>query len=499
MASRASDPSEPLADPASGPPWIFGLRGAPREAPENTLAGLQRALALGLDGLAYDVRACAEGELVLLADANLDRTTDAHGPLALRSLRELHGVDAGGWFSKAFAGTPLAWLDEALALRGGAAAGSPQHLIELREPAALHALARRLKERGERLSIRVATSRRSVALEARDLGLAPLLVLSRASEDDRRFARDERLAAVGARPGGWRTLSAAASWPCERFCLEVDAPDELLAACRLPFNGLTTSEPRRALATRTLVRLAPQDRGAYPLQTRELILEAGSALAGESEWSGSWASSALVRNPFEVEVRVALEFVVRRGAFEARGLPHEAQLAPAQELELPFEVRGGSWSPGGDPLLVAHFAWGAGAEQRLTLDAPLQRVRVTELQSTPVRLPLLRESPNERTASVTLRRHRGDLLVAIEDAGGLADARLVVHLDGEVRGGAKGLRWSLPADFDARPEGVAFSVGIAGRAQTAKGPRETLRRWAGGLPDVVSAGSPGRLRPGSRG
>ncbi|NUP97449.1 MAG: glycerophosphodiester phosphodiesterase, partial [Planctomycetaceae bacterium] len=31
-----------------GPPWIFGLRGTPREAPENTLASLRAALALGL-------------------------------------------------------------------------------------------------------------------------------------------------------------------------------------------------------------------------------------------------------------------------------------------------------------------------------------------------------------------------------------------------------------------------------------------------------------------
>src|SRR6187399_2711946 len=68
-----------------GPPWILGLRGAPREAPENTLAGLARALELGLDGFHYEVRACRSGELFLLADANLDRTTDAVGPLLSRT------------------------------------------------------------------------------------------------------------------------------------------------------------------------------------------------------------------------------------------------------------------------------------------------------------------------------------------------------------------------------------------------------------------------------
>src|SRR5688572_20166196 len=110
----------PHGELAAGPPWIFGLRGSPREAPENTLASLRRAVEMGLAGVAYDVRACASGELVLLADPTLDRTTDATGPLASRDVRELSGIDAGAWFGPRFAGAPLAWLDEALELEGNA-------------------------------------------------------------------------------------------------------------------------------------------------------------------------------------------------------------------------------------------------------------------------------------------------------------------------------------------------------------------------------------------
>jgi glycerophosphoryl diester phosphodiesterase len=84
-----------------GPPWIFGLRGTPREAPENTLASLRAALALGLDGIAYDVRACASGDFVLCADARLERTSDATGELRERTPAELARVDAGVWFSRA--------------------------------------------------------------------------------------------------------------------------------------------------------------------------------------------------------------------------------------------------------------------------------------------------------------------------------------------------------------------------------------------------------------
>ena len=54
------------------PPYVLGERGAPLEAPENTLAGLRRALEVGADGVACDVRATADDELILLADEDLD-------------------------------------------------------------------------------------------------------------------------------------------------------------------------------------------------------------------------------------------------------------------------------------------------------------------------------------------------------------------------------------------------------------------------------------------
>lgn len=479
----------------AGPPWIFGLRGSPREAPENTLASLRRAVEMGLDGVAYDVRACASGELVLLADATLDRTTDALGPLAARDVRELSEADAGSWFGPRFAGTPLAWLEEALELEGNAAGTFPQHLIELREPSALPEIAARAAELGRKLSIRVVTSQRAACREARDLGLSPLYVLTRAAEEERRFVRDERIAAVGATPQGWRTLAGSLSWDAERFCLDVDEPDELLAACRLPFNGVTTTEPRRALATRRLVRLAPADVGRYPLQAPVLDIEPATRLSGEGEWCGRWQVTAGLRNPFPFEVRVALELVVRRGAFDAPALPLGARLAPGAAAEMPFTLSGGSWSPGGDPLLVAHFYWGEDDGSHLALDAPLVRRREVVLHDTTRRVALLREAPGDPTATVTLRRHRGDLLVALEHPGDLEQARVVVHLDGAVRTGAKGLRMALPRDFATRPGGIPFSVGIEGRRRERRGLRTVVRRWAGGLPDPLSAGAPGRLLP----
>ncbi|MEQ1892363.1 MAG: glycerophosphodiester phosphodiesterase, partial [Planctomycetota bacterium] len=70
MSKVAPTPGE-HGELVPGPPWILGHRGAPREAPENTLSALRRALELGLDGVEYDVHACLSGEPILIHDETL--------------------------------------------------------------------------------------------------------------------------------------------------------------------------------------------------------------------------------------------------------------------------------------------------------------------------------------------------------------------------------------------------------------------------------------------
>lgn len=473
-----------------GPPWILGHRGAALEAPENTLGGLRRAIETGVDGCAYDLRATASGDVVLLADATLDRTTDGHGPLALKTLPELHGLDAGGWFSKDFHSEPLALFDEALGLEGNAAGTWPQHLAILRERGLVSELARALTGRGSQLCLRVASVSREACLNARDLGLQPMWLVSQADEEARRFVRDERFGSCGlmqgaSGAGAW----APGEWPCERWALGIDRPQALLEACRLPLNGFSTNELRRALATRALVFLAPHDRGPYPLVVPDLVVDSAAELPGPGEWCGHWSLEAQVRNPFGFGVRACLRVVVRRGAFEAQGLPAVVDLEPDMRARVAFELSGGSWSPGGDALLVCDYAWSRGPgrpSERLTLDTPLRRVRETRLAESAVRLTMLREAPEQRRASVTLRRQRADLLAAVENAGGLEDPRLVVHLDGRIYSGSRGLRMPLP-QAGAHP--LPFSIGFVG---TERG-RVHVRRWAGGVPDQLDSGSPGHL------
>lgn len=488
-------PQQP-ADAPQGPPWILGLRGAPLEAPENTLAGFEHALALGLDGVAYDVRACASGDLVLMADAYVDRTTDLCGLLSQTTPRQLASADAGVHFGRNFSGERVPYLSEALGC-GASSAGAPraQHLLFALEPQTVDEIAAQLAEHAERLSVRVASDELETCQRAHDLGLSVLWLPPQLDERALRRVAQERFAALGAPLSAWRAAPRG-PWPCERVALRCDSPKDLLDALREPFHSLVTSEPRRALALRALVAHAPRALARPPLEVDALEVDAGNTLGGEGEWSGHWRPRVRLFNPFDAPLRARFELAVRRGAFECGALPEDLELAPGASQEFDFELAGGSWSPGADPLLLARLEWDG---RELTLDAPLERVRSAVLRDAATRLRMLREHPADPPASVTIRRHRRDLLAALESPGDLDGARIVVRLGEHVVFGASGVRLSLPDDFDALRAGLPFSIGVLGSRHTPRGRRRVLRRWAGGLPDVAPSGAAGRLRSDGRG
>jgi glycerophosphoryl diester phosphodiesterase len=508
----------------AGPPWILGHRGSPWEAPENTIASLKCALAWGLDGVEYDLRACAGGKAMLMHDARLERTTDATGPLAERTPVDLHGVDAGIWFDRSFRGEPVPALEDALALLGGAsdtALRPALHMIELKETGLADAVARHLAERGPRLSVRVASFSRAACLEAKDAGLPTMLLAERARADDLAWVEKNGLDAYGVGPGGWRTEDGAGVWPCERWAWGVDEPEDLLEACRIPLAGFNTNEPARALAVRALARRVGPD-VPYPIEVGPLVIEpiarqgpggsgtgaggggdgttssgagAGEAgLAGPGPWRGVWLPTARVTNPFAYPVRAAAGLFLRHGAFDVEGLPVRFDLTPGETIDVPFRLSGGSASPGGDPLFAVRYTWERGpgrAAGSILLDAPLHRVRCVRADESARRLVLLEERPGDRPASITLRRQGRELLLALENEGGLEAPHLIATLEGHLVRAGRGLRLRLPEDFDQRARGLAFNCGIEGRLDG----QPQLRRWAGGLPEGLRSGVPGRLLP----
>ena len=102
-----------LASAATGP-FISAHRGYSTAAPENTIAALEAARLAGATVAEIDVRPSADGALVLMHDATVDRTTNGSGPVGALSLSELRRLDAGRWFDRKFAGTPVPTLQEAL-------------------------------------------------------------------------------------------------------------------------------------------------------------------------------------------------------------------------------------------------------------------------------------------------------------------------------------------------------------------------------------------------
>ncbi|RDW66563.1 hypothetical protein BP6252_10198 [Coleophoma cylindrospora] len=97
---------------------IAGHRGHSAGAPENTLAAFRKAHEIGGKGVTCetDLALTSDGELVLIHDATVDRTTDGYGLVCNMTYWEMTELDAGGWFDAKFAGERIPRLRDALLL-----------------------------------------------------------------------------------------------------------------------------------------------------------------------------------------------------------------------------------------------------------------------------------------------------------------------------------------------------------------------------------------------
>ncbi|MFJ6609015.1 glycerophosphodiester phosphodiesterase family protein [Streptomyces sp. NPDC091289] len=117
---------------------VVAHRGAPRNAPEETLASYREALAQGADVLEGDVQLTSDGRMVLVHDDTLARTTDvaevfpdrADAKVGAFTLAEIKRLDAGTWHREGFAGERVPTVEELLKLNRGRAAVT----LELKSP-----------------------------------------------------------------------------------------------------------------------------------------------------------------------------------------------------------------------------------------------------------------------------------------------------------------------------------------------------------------------------
>lgn len=95
LAAAALLPQPVRAAPAI---QVIAHRGGAAYAPENTMAAFEHAVALGVDQLETDTQLTADGELVLVHDDTLDRTTDCTGAVIEHTFDEIASCDAAYWF-----------------------------------------------------------------------------------------------------------------------------------------------------------------------------------------------------------------------------------------------------------------------------------------------------------------------------------------------------------------------------------------------------------------
>lgn len=95
--------------------WIrIAHRGASAIAPENTLAAFQKAIEIGVDAVELDLHGTADGEIIAIHDATLDRTTNMSGHVRQHDLESIKQADAGAWFKPEFKEEPVPTLAESL-------------------------------------------------------------------------------------------------------------------------------------------------------------------------------------------------------------------------------------------------------------------------------------------------------------------------------------------------------------------------------------------------
>lgn len=86
---------------------ITAHRGASGLAPENTLAAIRLAMEIGADFAEIDVQESADGEIFLLHDDSINRTTDQKGNIWELTSADLRAADAGSWYSRQFVNEPI--------------------------------------------------------------------------------------------------------------------------------------------------------------------------------------------------------------------------------------------------------------------------------------------------------------------------------------------------------------------------------------------------------
>jgi glycerophosphoryl diester phosphodiesterase len=248
-------------------PRVIAHRGGAGLWPENTIHAFERAVELGVDVLEMDVHATADGELVVIHDPTLDRTTSGTGRVRERSWSEVSRLDAGySWSADGGHGFPYRGLDIRVPSLAEVFAAFPGSLMNLdikpRDASVVDSLCRLIRRTGMTERVLVA-SFHAEAIEA-FRSQCPEVATSASPREVRNFLVLQRLylgrlhrpvaAAfqVPARAGRWDIATArfvrdakAIHAPVEVFT--VNAAEDMKRLVERGVSGIMTDYPDRLL------------------------------------------------------------------------------------------------------------------------------------------------------------------------------------------------------------------------------------------------------------
>ncbi|MFD3921624.1 glycerophosphodiester phosphodiesterase [Streptomyces sp. NPDC058595] len=212
----------------------IGHRGVMGVEPENTLRSFRHAERAGMDAIELDLHLSKDGALVVMHDAELDRTTDGTGPIADRTLAELRELDAGR-------GERVPVFEEVLD-----AVGSPLQ-AEIKDVAAARALAEVMHRRKLVGRVEVSSFHDEAVAEISALvpGVRTVLIASRWGADvvDRAVAVGADSLALNIRRLTLEVVERAHAAELGVIGWVVNTPDQLRLVRAFGLDGATTDFP----------------------------------------------------------------------------------------------------------------------------------------------------------------------------------------------------------------------------------------------------------------
>ncbi|WP_327158023.1 glycerophosphodiester phosphodiesterase [Streptomyces tubercidicus] len=218
----------------------IGHRGMMGVEPENTLRSFVRAEHEGLDVIELDLHLSKDGALVVMHDADVDRTTDGAGPIVERTLAELRELDAGQ-------GERIPVFEEVVA-----AVKAPLQ-AEIKDVAAAQALAEVMRSRDLVGRVDVISFHDEALAAIRTLlpGVRTALVASRYGADvvDRALAVGATMLSLNIRRLTLELVERARAAQLKVVAWTVNTHDQLRLARGLGLDGVVTDMPeiRRAV------------------------------------------------------------------------------------------------------------------------------------------------------------------------------------------------------------------------------------------------------------